>query len=128
MAEAKAANAVEGVLDLTTLIERPRISIDGEFHEILSPAELSVLDSQRFGAWGRRFDELMGKKSLSSRDEKELAKLVTDLSTRIMVGVPESVREKLSEAQAMEVIEVFTGLLLRRRLKAAGAMRQAPNR
>lgn len=126
MAEPKDESA-HSVLELTTLIERPKISVDGELYEILSPAELSVIESQRFAAQGRKYDGLMAKDSLSDPQKKRVSKLVRDLADKIMVGVPDDKREKLSEAQKMEVIEVFTGLLLRRRLKAAGAMRQAPN-
>lgn len=118
------------VLDLQTLIERPRIAIDGAPYEILSPDEVSVLDHQRLAAWGRRYDALMAQASLSDAERDELARLVRDISDTIMVGVPEAVRARLSDAQRLQVVEVFTALPLQRRLAAlaAGAHRQAQDR
>lgn len=112
----------EPVLDLATLIERPTVRIDGEDYGMLSPEEISIVDHQRFAAAGRRLDELMHKQSLSEREEKELRRLVEDLAERILVEVPAKVRARMSEAQQLDVVEVFTGLLLRRKLGAAGAI------
>jgi len=116
------ANEATPLLDLETLIKRPKIAIDGELYEILSPDELTVVDHHRFAAWGKRIDALMAKKDLTKAQEKELGKIVVDLGDRIMVGVPEALRAKLSDAQRMAVAEVFTRLPLQKRLaRLAGA-------
>ncbi len=111
------------LLDLNTLIERPKITIDGEPYEILSPDELTVVDHHRFAAWGKRIDKLMARDTLTKAQEKELGRVLGDLGDRIMVGVPEGLRGKLSDAQRMAVAEVFTRLPLQQRLErlAAGA-------
>lgn len=114
----------EPILDLNTLVERPKIKIDGEVYEILSPEELSVVDHQRFGIWGRRIDALMAKPKTTAAEQKELAQILGDLTDRILVGVPEELREKLSDTHRLEVAEVFIRLPLQRRLNrlaAAGA-------
>ena len=108
-------NEATPLLDLKTLLERPTIAIDGEHYEILSPDELTVVDSHRFAAWGNRIDKLMAKKTLTKAQEKELGQILGDLGDRIMVGVPEALRVKLSDAQRMEVAEVFTKLPLQKR-------------
>ena len=113
------------LLDLDTLIERPRIRIDGEMHEILSHHELTVLDSHRLAAWGRAFDKLMKGASLNARQEARLGELVEMMSAKIMTPVPAEIRAKLTQAQKLQVTELFTGLLLRSRLEAA---RVASNR
>lgn len=107
----------EPLLDLNTLIERPTIAIDGERYEILSSDELSLLDTQRFERWGRQIE------ALAKDDDKadELNALVAKVSDRIMVGVPDELRSKLSNAHRLRVIAVFTGLLLGEQLGAAGA-------
>ena len=104
------------LLDLKTLVERPTIAIDGELYEILSPDELSIVDCHRFAAWGNRIDALMAKKALTKSEKKELGKILGDLSDRIMVGVPEALRAKLTDPQRMAVAEVFTRLPLQKRL------------
>jgi hypothetical protein len=111
------------LLDLDTLIERPRIAIDETLYEILSPNELSVIDSHRFAVWGRRIDEL--KKSAvegDENDEAELEELIAKVARKICVGVPDDVFAKVQGKQRWAVIDVFTALLLRTQLKVAGAM------
>ena len=109
------------LLDLKTLVERPTIAIDGELYEILSPDELSIVDCHRFAAWGNRIDALMAKKALTKSEKKELGKILGDLSDKIMAGVPEALRAKLTDPQRMAVAEVFTRLPLQKRLARLGA-------
>ncbi|MBZ0164565.1 MAG: hypothetical protein K8H74_17865 [Notoacmeibacter sp.] len=112
------------LLDLTTLIERPTIAIDGKSYEILSPDELSILDTQRFENWGREIQALC-------QDEErgeELNALIDTVAARIMTGVPDDVAAKLTSAHRMRVIAVFTGLLLGDQVAAAGATLKAMNR
>ena len=105
------------LLDLDTLIVRPTIAIDGTKYEMLSPDELSVLDSRRFGIWMKRIQELQE----AEEDSPEIDELAEQFATKALVGVPEDVLAKLSGAHRIAVIEVFTGLLLRRRMSVAGA-------
>ncbi len=109
------------LLDLKTLVERPTIAIDGELYEILSPDELSIVDCHRFAAWGNRIDALMAKKALTKSEKKELGKILGDLSDKIMAGVPEALRAKLTDPQRMAVAEVFTRLPLQKRLARLAA-------
>lgn len=112
----------EPLLDIETLIERPKIRIDGELYEILSPDEISAVDAQRFGAEGRRIDALSGKDSLSDKERKDLTKMLRDISDRVMVGVPEEIREKLSDQHRLQVAEAFILLPLKdRRTRLAAA-------
>ena len=50
--------AMQPVLDLNTLIERPKIRIDGVPYELFSIDELSILDSQRLAGWGKEIEAL----------------------------------------------------------------------
>ncbi|WPJ67965.1 hypothetical protein AUSSIE_42 [Sinorhizobium phage Aussie] len=109
--------AKDPLLDLSTLIERPAITIDGKRYEILSPEELSILDSQSFTFWGGEIEEL----SKTKGKESELAELVSKVASKVLVEVPADVRAKLSDAQKFRVVEVFTMLLLRHKIGAVGA-------
>lgn len=103
--------ADEPILELTTLVRRPKIAIDGERYEIRSPDELSVLDHQRLASLGTRLQKLMDKAELTTPEEKELGELIPTISAKIMVGVPIAIAARLSDEQRLKVIEVFTSLL-----------------
>lgn len=111
------------LLDLDTLITRPTILIDGGLFEILSPDELSIIDSHRFGQWGRRIHALADLDG--EEPEAELAMLVDKVARRVSVGVPDETFAKLSGAHKQAISDVFTGLLLRNRLGVAGAIARA---
>ncbi|PYE86915.1 hypothetical protein [Phyllobacterium leguminum] len=112
------ADKTKPILDLTTMIERPKIAIDGQLYEIRSPDELSILDSQRFTLWGREIEALA-----KEPDSADALTAVIDVAARtVMVGVPDEVFDKLSGAQRRSVLDLFTTLLLRNRLGVAGAI------
>lgn len=116
----------ELLLDLETLIERPTITIDKKPYEILSPEELSILDSQRFTSWGARIEKLSQEANDLAEDAlkenaEELRALVDKVVRKVLVDVPDDILAKLKDAQKLRVVEVFTMLLLRHRMGAAGA-------
>ena len=117
------ASANEPLLDLSTLTVRPLIAIDGTRHEILSPDELSILDSHRLGQWGRRIQELADAEGADA--EAELEALIDKAARKVAVGVPDAVWAQLSGAHKQAIADVFTGLLLRNRLGVAGAIAKA---
>lgn len=106
------------ILDLNTLIERPTIKVDGKVYELLSPDELSILDSQRLTRWGREIEVLATDEEKSD----ELDALVSQAARKVLADMPDKVFAKLSASHRFSVVEVFTGLLLRRRLVTAGAL------
>jgi len=110
------------LLDLDTLVVRPVIRIDGEACEILSPDELPVLTSHALASKGRRMDELMKLPELNRDQRGELEALVQQISGAIMEPVPQALRDKLSDAQRMAVIEAFTALLLSKKAGTAAAL------
>ena len=108
------------VLKLSTLIERPTIIIDDVSYEIMSPDELSVVETYRLASQGKRIEQLMDSPKLEAVDERELAGLIRGIADFLMVGVPVDVRDKLTDAMRTEVAEVFTTLPLRKHMKALG--------
>lgn len=111
------------LLDLDTLFERPFITIDGQPFSLRSPDELSVAESHRFGRWGKQLEALQ----VDERDEAaaELEELVGTMARAILIDVPDDVFAKISGTDRWAIIDVFTGLLLRKKLKVAGAMTTA---
>lgn len=110
--------ATDQVLDITTLVKRPKIKIDNKLYDILSVEELSVVDNQRFALWGQDIQKLVADKDKSA----ELEELITDLARKVLVKVPDNVFAKLSGTHRFEVVEAFTMLLLRRKAIVAGAI------
>lgn len=111
------------LLVLDTLIVRPTVEIDGARYELYSADELSVLTSHRLGIRGRRIGEL--SKSDDPEAGDELEGLVTLVARDILVDVPDEVFAKLSGSQRFAIVDVFTGLLLRKKLGVAGAIATA---
>lgn len=111
------------LLDLDTLCERPFITIDGEPVDILNPEELGVIESHRFGVWGRRIEALAGE--TSEEAEVELEALVATVARKICVGASDEQFAKLPGSQRWAIIDLFTALRLRSTLKVAGAMTAA---
>ena len=107
------------LLDIKTLTERPVIAIDGTRYEIISPDELSIVDSARFEQWGLRLAEVRAD-DLKIEGAGEISEILHKLTDWIMVGVPVDVRDKLSDAKRLKVAEVFT-TLFRQKATAKGA-------
>lgn len=111
------------LLDLDTLVERPFIAIDGQRVDILNPDELSIIESHRFGVWGRRIEALTAQ--TGEKAERELDELVATVARKICVGASDELFAKLPGSQRWAIVDLFTGLLLRSKLKVAGAMAAA---
>lgn len=113
----------KSLLDLDTLVEQPFITIHGERVDILDPDGLSVVESHRFGVWGKRIDQLIHE--TSEEASKELDDLVAIVARKICCGASDEQFAKLSGNQRWAIVDLFTGLLLREKLKVAGAMEAA---
>lgn len=113
----------EPLLDLATLTEtRPPIRIDGVPYHLKSPEELSLLDSQRFTSWGKELETLGAEAATDESKMPALEALVGIVAWAACADVSKAVFDKLSSSQRMAIVEVFTGLLLGRRLRLAGAL------
>lgn len=123
MSDATSGTADVPLLDLDTAFHRYAIMIDGQRIELLSTEELSIAASHRLGIKGRRIDLL--SQSADAGDGEELERLITEVAWEVLVGLDEATFAKLSGAQKMSIVDVFTGLLLRNKLGVAGAMATA---
>lgn len=108
----------EPLLSIETLIDRPKVDIDGTKYELLHPDELSLVDNHRFSRWAQRFEEL------AKLDEPgdELDEVADRIARAALVDVPEEVLARLTGQHKAAVAEVFTALLLRSRISVAGAI------
>lgn len=115
--------ADEPLLDLNTLVRRETIAVDDTRYELFSVDELPVLASHRFTLWGRRLEQLAG--SDDEKDAADYAELIDTVAMAALVDMPAAVFETLSGADKIAITDVFTALLLRPRLRAAGAIGRA---
>src|SRR5438309_10305921 len=110
------------LLDLDTLVVRPKIAIDGKHYDILSPDELPVLTTHMFGIKGKKMDELMAKANLAKAEQDELGLVVREISDTILTPVPAEIRDKLTDAHRIAVIQTFSALLLNKKAGTAAAL------
>jgi len=99
------------LLDLTAQVERPSIRIDGELYDILSPDEITIIDANRLLRMGQRLAELAAADGGGDQDSEEMESLLTSITDRILEPLPAEVRARLSAAQRMRIMGVFTTLL-----------------
>jgi len=111
--------AQKPLLDLSTLIERERVNIDGTPYELRNPDELSIVESTRLTRNGEEIERLhaAGPEAADQLDE-----VITDTARCVLVDVPDDVFDRLSGMQRLAVAEVFTERLLAARMQSAGAM------
>jgi hypothetical protein len=106
------------ILDLSTLTEgRPPIRVDGVVYHLKSPDELTLIESHWFTMRGKEIEELA-----AGADLVALEGLVRVVAKAALADMPGDVFERLSATHHMEVAEVFTALLLGRRIRLAGAL------
>ena len=113
------------MLDLETLVVRPKISIDDKMYELPSHDELSIFEHHRLGAQGRKLEALMKKEDLSDEDGQELNLAMQQISDIVLKFLPEDIRAKLSDHQRFQVWEIFSLLPLRKRMQAMAALRDS---
>lgn len=87
---------------------RPTITIDGEAFPILTSDDLSLVDHHRFQSWGREIREMLAAPDLSEAGAEKLEAMLIETTDRVLAEVPPPVRDRLSAAQRIAVLEVFT--------------------
>lgn len=110
------------LLNLDTLVVRPKINIDGSPYEILSPDELPVLTTHMLAQKGKRMEELMNQGVLNQKEERELKSIVNEISDAIMEPVPAEIRAKLTDVHRTAVVQAFSMLMLTNKAGAASAL------
>jgi len=107
------------LLDLSTLIDRERIAIDGKAYELRNPDELSLADCGRIMRNGEKIEKLSAGGDEAAED---LDAVVSETAKLVMVDVPDAVLAGLSGMQRLQVVEVFTERLLAARMRTAGGI------
>jgi len=96
------------LLDLTTLVERPFIRIDGEKYDLVTAGEMSPLDFHRLM---RRIQEIQAVDP-STAGEPELvrvAKLWDELCRSVLLA-PDDIHVRLKDHHRTAILRAFTEL------------------
>jgi len=110
------------VLDLTTDVERPVVTIDGIAYPLRLARDLTLQDFKNLERLSIRTSELMTRaRSLTKAENVELAARLKEVA-RIALEAPAPVLAKLSDVQRVMVFKVFTELLTPTLILAARAI------
>jgi len=111
------------VLDLSTLVDRPFIRIDGTNYDIRHPDEFSLVQQLRQQRQAERvmlLVQAMVEKQASTADEEEYVSIL-DQSCRAVLIAPDAIHEKLRDDHRLAIVKAFTELLLEKTRKRAEA-------
>jgi hypothetical protein len=117
--------AGSALLDLSTLLERDHITIDGAAYELRLTQELSVMDGAAAARLGEELQAVAGK-SFSELTEDEAAKVEAALRwliATILIAPPE-VQDRLQSQQRLAIAMAF----FQRRLGSTRTTRAATTR
>lgn len=122
-----ATTAAVPLLQLTTLVDRPSVEIDGVKYALLMPDTLSLLDYQRLSLRVPRLEELwtqaVGETPLTEAQETELREAFQEVCG-IILRAPEAVQAKLTDLQRVQIYQSFLALPSAT-LRRMGAIQQA---
>ncbi len=98
------------LLDLTTLVERPFIRIDGESYDLFDPGEMSPLQFHRIML---KAEELQSIDSTAAGEPEleRVAKLLDDLCRLVLIA-PDEVHARLKDRHRRAVLASFSVLQL----------------
>jgi hypothetical protein len=116
------------VLNLTTIVTRPVITIDGTPYELRSPEELPWLAYRGHAEVFRKAGPLLARATRTPAQEAQLERLLGPLVEALVIA-PKPVLVKLSHHQRFAVLEVFSRLLpTATKTRPAGATPTRPTR
>jgi predicted DNA-binding protein (UPF0251 family) len=101
--------AAKPLLNLTTLVERRTIAIDGAEYELLAPGQVSLLMFHRIGLRVKQAEEMRAIKPEDvSKDQLEELSTSLDEITSLILKAPAKVRARLSDVQKLAIMQCFT--------------------
>lgn len=115
------------LLDLTTIVEKFHIRIDGAPHILAHPDALTLAQTMRMDAIRPRMIELLNSfrsGELTPDQEIELGQLL-DRGCRVILDAPAVVHDRLVDTQRISILEAFITLRPRQNGQTTGATEMA---
>jgi hypothetical protein len=111
MAETKKKQTAELTLS-TVEFDRPKLTIDGKFYEMVAAEELSPKSIRRLRILGRRITESIDPdREEEEGDDEAVRKASEEFTPLVIIGLEEEVMKKLRFMQHVEVAKLFTRLI-----------------
>lgn len=107
------------VLDISTVIERPTIRINGANYQLRTSNEFTYLTYRHWSLKFKRLAVLFGKAKRSKKEVAEQHTLLVDCCKAILMA-PDAVHAKLEDVHRVQIVTVFFELL------AAAIQKQSP--
>lgn len=98
------------VLDISTLVTRLHVRIDGALYPLRTYEEFTAIGDRHLRTKYQRVGALLGLPRLTKGQQRERAQLLADCCRSVLVA-PVSVHAKLTDLHRMQVIAVFSQLL-----------------
>lgn len=103
------AEQTDPLLNLDTLVEHRTVRVDGVAYDLLNPEEVSLLDYHRIAKQSARVASALEAEEMTDEQAVELSRLLDSLC-RFILRAPEEVHAKLTDANKLRVLQVFTEL------------------
>ena len=95
------------ILDITTLIERPQIRIDGKLYELFMRDEMSIFTAEKLRRLYNAITALEQPKKRSKAQEAHYLKLLREFVGLVVIALPTSVRAKLRRTHLVSIVYAF---------------------
>lgn len=99
--------AKKRILELSTLVDRDTVVINGEEFDLRAPAEFSILEFHRIGKRAASLSALQAKDGLTDDEIGELSSVLDELCRLVLVA-PDEVHLKLREGHKQAILGAFT--------------------
>lgn len=118
------AQTATPILDLGTLVDRPKVRIDGKLYEMRTADEFSYLVYRQFQRKFQRLGELLKKRRTTQAEEKEQEKLLDEFVRQLVIA-PEAVHARMLPHHRLEIIKAFFSLRPTSKARPAAATTRA---
>lgn len=98
---------MEPLLDITTLIERPKIRIDGQLYEMYTRKEISVLDAEKLRLLYTKIDVAEKIKKPNKAQRAAYEQLLRQFVGAICVALPRAVLARLMRPDLVAIIKAY---------------------
>lgn len=100
----------EAALNLSTKkLKRPGVSIDGAVYEIALAEDFKLREFLWLETKGTEVMQSLAKgySNLDNGEFEKLEALLDEITTKVMIGVPEEVMQRLHDSQKLQIVELF---------------------
>jgi hypothetical protein len=95
------------ILDLSTLVERPTVRIDGVEYTMSVPEDLGLRDLTTVERLRNRVNKVMAKEDVTDADVETVARALETMVRIILPELPGEVLARLSDVKRLAIVNAF---------------------